>query len=202
MTDCARADALLDLWFGDAPLDPAAARDRNKVWFQATPSFDALLRSRFVDLPNRLRAGEFAHWGDSPRSALARIVALDQIPRNVFRGTPAAFAFDALARKAAVEAVEREFDQALHPIEAVFVYLPFEHAEDEVMQQRSIELFAALRTRSPPALDDLFDSYVDYAERHAKVVAQFGRFPHRNATLGRAETPAESAYLAAGGQRF
>lgn len=202
MTDDVRAHALLDLWFGDALLDPAAARERNKTWFQATPSFDELLRSRFVDLPNRLCAGEFARWRSTPRTALARIVALDQIPRNVFRGTPAAFAFDALAQEAAIEAVERQFDRALRPIEAVFVYLPFEHAENEELQQRSIELFSALRKRSPAALDDLFDSYVDYAQRHANVITQFGRFPHRNATLGRAETAAEAAYLAGGGQRF
>jgi len=202
MTDDARAHALLDLWFGDAPPDPATARERSKIWFQATPSFDELLRSRFVDLPNRLCAGEFAHWRNSPRTALARIVALDQIPRNVFRGTSAAFAFDALAQEAAIEAVERQFDRALHPIEAVFVYLPFEHAEHEELQQRSIALFSALRKRSPAALDDLFDSYVDYAQRHANVITQFGRFPHRNATLGRAETAAEAAYLAGGGQRF
>ncbi len=202
MTEHARADALLDFWFGHAALEPSAARERNKTWFQAPPSFDALLRSRYVDLPYRLSAGEFPDWGSAPRTALARIVALDQVPRNVFRGTPAAFAFDLLAQEAAIAAVEQEFDRALHPIEAVFVYLPFEHAEDRDLQQRSIELFAGLRSRSPAALDDLFDSYVDYAHRHAKVIAQFGRFPHRNTTLRRAETPAEAAYLAGGGQRF
>jgi uncharacterized protein (DUF924 family) len=202
MTDDVRARALLDLWFGDATLDTAAARERNRTWFRATPAFDASLRSRFGDLPDRLRAGEFEHWRNQPRAALARILALDQIPRNVFRGRSAAYAFDGLAQAAALEAVARGFDRTLHPIEAVFVYLPFEHAEDEALQRRSVAAFGELRARSPTGVDDLFDGYLDYAQRHARVIAQFGRFPHRNATLGRTPTAAETAYLEGGGDRF
>lgn len=202
MTDDVRAQALIDFWFGDASSAPAAARERNKIWFQATASFDDVLRSRYGDLPSRLQAGEFTNWGSTPRTGLARILAFDQIPRNIFRGTPAAFAFDALARRAALEFIERGEDQALHPIEAVFVYLPFEHAEDEALQRRSVDLFRALLARAPADLSDLFESYLDYAERHRKVIVEFGRFPHRNATIGRPATPAEIAYLEGGGQRF
>lgn len=202
MTDDIRAQGLLDLWFGDATSDPAATRERSKTWFQATASFDEVLRSRFGDLPSRLRSGEFSGWRSTPRAALARILAFDQIPRNVFRGTPSAFAFDALAQDAALEFIARGDDQAIDPIEAAFVYLPFEHAEDEALQRRSVELFGSLLTRSPAGLTDLFQSYLDYAQRHWKVIAEFGRFPHRNATLGRASTPAETAYLEGGGQRF
>lgn len=202
MTYEPRAEALLELWFGDAARDPDTARERNKTWFQASAPFDELLRSQFGDLPARLRSGEFAHWRNDPRTALARILALDQIPRNVFRGLPAAFAFDALAQEAAIEAVGRGYDHVLHPLEAVFVYLPFEHAENMDLQRQSVERFRQLRERSPAALADLFDSYLDYAQRHANVVAQFGRFPHRNATVGRPATAAEDAYLEGGGQRF
>lgn len=202
MTEEVRAEAMLDVWFGDAASDPAAAREKNKTWFQATPAFDDLLRSRYGDLPSRLRAGEFSDWGSKPRTGLARILALDQIPRNIFRGTPAAFAFDGAAQHAAIEFVDRGDDQALHPIEAVFAYLPFEHAEDEALQHRSVDLFRKLLARAPKDLRDLFDSYLDYAQRHLEVIAEFGRFPHRNATIGRTATPAETAYLEAGGQRF
>jgi uncharacterized protein (DUF924 family) len=197
-----RAEALLERWFGHATDDPVAAREHNKTWFLANPAFDDLLRAQFGDLPARLRSGEYSHWRSDPRTALARILALDQIPRNVFRGSPAAFAFDALAQEAAIEAVACGFDHILHPLEAVFVYLPFEHAENMDLQRRSVEHFSALRARSPTMLADLFDSYLDYARRHATVVAQFGRFPHRNAIVGRAATAAEDAYLAGGGQRF
>jgi len=202
MTDDARAEALLELWFGAATADPAAARKMNKTWFHATATFDDLLRSRFGDLPARLRAGEFPGWRDTPRTGLARILAFDQIPRNIFRGTPNAFAFDALAREAAIELVERGDDRALHPLHAVFAYLPYEHAEDAGLQRRSVELFYRLRARAPADLADLFDSYLDYAQRHLRVIEQFGRFPHRNATTGREPTPEETAYLDGDGQRF
>lgn len=198
-----RAHGLLDAWFGPSPLDDAAqAGMRNKRWFQAEATFDELLRRRYGDLPGRIRAGEFAAWREAPRTALAGVIALDQIPRNIHRNTPLAFAYDQLALAAAADAIDRGHDLALHPLEAVFVYLPFEHAEDIGMQNRSVELFTRLRERAPAALGAIFDGYLDYAQRHADVVARFGRFPHRNAPLGRQATAAEEAYLAGGGQRF
>lgn len=199
----ARAEALLHTWFGEAPLDDAAAADaRNRRWFQAQPEFDALLLKRYGDLPARCRAGEFAGWRDDARGMLARVVALDQLPRNVHRGTPFAFAYDTLALASATQALDLGHDQALHPLQAVFLYLPFEHAEDPGAQARCVELFTRLRARAPASLATHFDGYLDYARRHAEVIERFGRFPHRNAILGRPATPAEDAYLAAGGQRF
>lgn len=196
------AEALLDTWFGSALDGPAQADARSKLWFRATAEFDAGLRDRFGTLPDRIRAGEFDAWKLAPRTALACVIALDQIPRNVHRGTAAAFAADAEALACAIEAVERKHDLAVHPLQAVFMYLPFEHAEDAAMQARSIELFAKLRVRAPGDLAHLFDGYLDYAHRHAEVIAKFGRFPHRNEILGRQPTPAETAYLLGGGQRF
>lgn len=196
------ADQLLDTWFGSALDGPHEAQARNAVWFRATPAFDAELRTRFGTLPDRLRAGEFGDWRAAPHTTLARVIALDQIPRNIHRGTPAAFAYDGAALDAALDALARGHDLVVHPLHAVFLYLPFEHAEDASMQARSIACFTALRARAPDGLAPLFDSYLDYAHRHAEVIARFGRFPHRNDVLGRESTPQEDAYLRAGGQRF
>ena len=196
------ADDILECWFGDAAHDASAAKARSKLWFGRDARFDALLAERFGDLPRRVRQGEFDAWMQAPRTALARIIALDQFPRNIFRASPEAYAFDHAALSAAIDAVAQHHDDALRPLEAVFMYLPFEHAEDASMQARAVQLFESLQTRAPRELAQLFAGFTDYAHRHAAVVAQFGRFPHRNETLGRASTPEEDAYLAAGGQRF
>jgi len=196
------ADDILECWFGDAAHDARAAQARNKLWFGRNAQFDALLAQRFGDLPRRMQQGEFDAWMLAPRTALARIIALDQFPRNLFRNRPEAFAFDQAALAAAIDAVQQQHDEALAPIQAVFIYMPFEHAEDPVMQVRAIQLMASLETRAPRELAQLFASFTDYAHRHAAVIAQFGRFPHRNEALGRASTPQESEYLAGGGQRF
>lgn len=201
MTD-ALAESLLATWFGAALDAPAQAEARNQLWFRATPEFDARLRDRYASLPDRIRAGEFEAWKLAPRTALACVIALDQIPRNIHRGTAAAFAYDTEALASALDAVARGYDLAVQPLQAVFLYLPFEHAEDAAMQSRSIDLFTSLRTRAPAQLAHLFDGYLDYAQRHAEVIARFGRFPHRNEILGRRPTPAEDAYLLGGGQRF
>lgn len=196
------ATSLLDTWFADALEGPREATARNKVWFQADPQFDAMLRERYGDLPERILAGEFDDWKLAPRSALARILALDQIPRNIHRGTARAFAFDAQAREAAAEAVERGHDLALHPLESIFVYLPFEHAEDAATQARSVACFGELLARAPANQIGIFEGCLDYAHRHAEVIRRFGRFPHRNEMLGRPCTAEEAAYLRDGGQRF
>jgi uncharacterized protein (DUF924 family) len=198
----ASPDEILQCWFGAALHNAEAARARAKLWFGCSAEFDALLSQRFGDLPHRLLGGEFHEWARTPRSALARIIALDQFPRNLFRKDPQAFAFDAAAVAAALGAVESGYDTALHPLEAVFVYLPFEHAEDLGMQARAVKSFETLQTRAPQGLEALFASFTQYAHRHQRVIAEFGRFPHRNKVLGREPTPAEQAYLRAGGERF
>lgn len=196
------AETLLDAWFGSALDSPERAEARSRLWFRATEQFDAELRDRFGTLPERIRAGEFEAWTLAPRTALARVIALDQIPRNIHRGTVSAFDCDAAALASAIDATARGHDLAVHPLQAVFMYLPFEHAEDAAMQARSVDLFRGLRERAPAGLVGLFDSYLDYAQRHAAVIEQFGRFPHRNEILGRQPTPEEESYLRGGGQRF
>jgi steroid delta-isomerase-like uncharacterized protein len=195
-------EALLAFWFGADLESPAAVGERMRFWFGGEPGVDRELRARFVDWPDRAARGELDAWAAAPRSALARVITLDQLPRNLFRGSARAFAYDALALEAAEAAVAAGFDGALHPIEAGFLYLPFEHAERLEAQQRSVALLEALEARGAPALRSVFAEWADYARRHRAVIERFGRFPHRNAVLGRLPTAAERAWLAAGGESF
>lgn len=193
------ANEILRFWFGDALAGSEEAIARSKIWFNADAQFDAELTRRFGACPERARLGDFDHWAREPESALARILVLDQFPRNVFRGTARAFAYDAAAAAAAVAAVDAGFDARLHPLMAAFMYLPFEHAEDAALQARSVAAFEALERRAPPGLEGLFAGFTDYARRHRRIIERFGRFPHRNPALGRETTPEEQSFLDAGG---
>ena len=185
-----KARAVLDFWFG--PGD-----DARPEWFRKDPTFDALIGQRFGDLIDAALAGGLDGWATSPRAALARIVVLDQFTRNVYRDTPRAFAGDALALAAARALVAHGWDRELPPRWRGFAYLPFEHAEDLAAQQDSLRLFGALAAEHP-ALADL----LEWARKHADVIARFGRYPHRNAALGRPDRAAEPAFLAEPGSRF
>lgn len=191
-------ERLLAFWFADAATDDDTAARRIETWFGASAAFDGACHGSFADWPDRALRGDFDAWRATPRGALALVLALDQLPRNLFRGTARAFAYDEAARTVASAAVERGFDRAVAPIEASFLYLPFEHAEDAALQERSVALFEALHTRAPASLAAAFASFTDYARRHRDVIARFGRFPHRNAAVGRASTAAEVAWLADG----
>jgi uncharacterized protein (DUF924 family) len=189
-------DAVLDFWFLP-PSDPAHGTTRT-VWFKKDAAFDATIGERFGDLVEHAVAGGLKDWDASgPRGVLARILVLDQFTRNTGRDTPAAFAGDALALAAARELVDSGAHLALAPNERWFAYMPFEHAEDAQMQETSVQLFTALAEAHPG-----FEGVLDYAHRHRGVIARFGRFPHRNAILGRASTPEEEAYLAQPGSGF
>lgn len=186
MTDTdALADDLLAFWFGADPftVDPES-RD---VWFKSDPAFDAVIAERFAGHAARAAAGEYDALMDSARGCLALALLLDQFPRNLHRGTPRAFASDAKARAVARHALARGFDRALPPVARIFLYLPFEHSEDIADQNLSVELFEPL--------DDGTTNWLEYAHRHRDIVARFGRFPHRNAALGRDSTPEEEAFL-------
>jgi uncharacterized protein (DUF924 family) len=184
------AASVLQFWFGadDAP---------REVWFRKDAAFDDEIRSRFGALVERALAGAIDDWAAERDGALARIVVLDQFTRNIFRDTPRAFAGDAQALAGARAMVARGDDLALPPLRRVFVYLPFEHAEDRAMQRESLRLFAALLRED--ASTATFD---DYARRHAEVIERFGRFPHRNAVLGRISTADEAAFLLQPGSGF
>jgi uncharacterized protein (DUF924 family) len=190
MTATPLSDAVLDFWFGPVP---HAIRD---VWFRKDAAFDAAIRARFGAAVESALAGEPGTDTETPRGALAAVVLLDQFTRNIFRDTPRAFAGDAQALSLARAVVDRGADRDLDPFERWFLYLPFEHAEDAAMQERSLALFGALKRDSGLAAP------LEWAEKHAAVIRRFGRYPHRNAILGRATTPEEAAFLAEPGSRF
>lgn len=185
-----RADDLLAVWFADGP---DAIR---KLWFRKDDAFDATLRERFGDLLAPAREGALDAWAVSPRGALALALLLDQLPRNLHRGDAAAFASDPAALRLARRAVlERRLDLRLTATERVFLYLPFEHSEALADQHLCVALCeGALRDHPAHAAPG---STIEYAWRHRAVVARFGRFPHRNAVLGRDTTPEEAAFLGA-----
>ena len=170
---------ILEFWFG---------QDR-KAWFEKRTAFDEEIRSRFLVLYETALAGGLAAWRDAPRSCLALVILLDQFPRNMFRGTARAFAADPLALDAARAIVAQGWDKAMTPDERVFAYLPFEHSEALEDQERSLKLFEG-------------NANFEWARKHWEIIRRFGRFPHRNAALGRASTPEEIAFLATPGSGF
>ena len=198
----ALADEILAFWFGESLQDSPAQRESTRRWFQYDANFDAEILRRFGHLPEQAAAGNLDAWMEAAESALARLIVLDQFPRNLYRHDSRAFAFDKLAAAGSEAAIERGFDARLHPLQAVFMYLPFEHAEDLVKQDRAVALFEALRGRAPAGAEPEFARFLDYARKHREVIARFGRFPHRNELLGRATSTEEQQYLDQGGERF
>jgi uncharacterized protein (DUF924 family) len=195
-------DAILSFWFGDSDDPFTAPADRLTLWFTKRPETDAAIRDLFEPSLQAAAAGRLDGWRQSPSGWLALIVLLDQFPRNIYRDTPRAFAFDELAQRLALNALHAGVDKLLRPIERVFAYLPLEHAEDLDLQRRCVACFEALRAEAPPQHASLYDSYLDYARRHLVVIERFGRFPHRNAALSRDSTPEEAAFLQTPGSSF
>lgn len=188
----ATAAEVLAFWFGEPSATVARAE-----WFRKDAAFDAQIRDRFGDTVEAALQGGLRAWDATPAGALARIVVLDQFTRNAFRDTPRALAGDALAHGAAAALADRGADRQLPPLQRWFAYLPFEHAEDLAAQQRALQLFAQLAADTPA----LADAWA-WAKKHHAVIARFGRFPHRNAILGRASTAEEIEFLRQPGSRF
>ncbi|OXC73314.1 DUF924 family protein [Caballeronia sordidicola] len=187
----ARAQAVLDVWFG-AP-DSAEFGHPRKAWFKKDASFDAMLHERFGALIEEALEGRLASWSATPLGALALIVLLDQFTRNCFRSTSRAFAGDAEALKRARSLVDSRDELALPTIHhRVFAYMPFEHDETLASQREAVRLLQALFDETG---DEDVEDFLQYARRHAEVIERFGRFPHRNVTLGRETTAAEHAWL-------
>lgn len=188
------ATELLDFWFGQ-PGDPEFNRPR-KIWFRKDPNFDRTIGNRWSNVAARAATGHLDAWMERVEGCLALTLALDQLPRNLYRNTPQAFASDAKARQVAARAIDRGFDRDLVPVRRWFFYLPFEHSENLADQARSLQLFQQLRQDPDSA------SSIDYAQRHYAIIRRFGRFPHRNAILGRNSTPEELDFLQERGSSF
>ena len=192
------AQQVLDFWFGTAD-DPAHLQQRPQ-WFRKDPGFDAAIVQRFGRLIEQALAGGIDDWAAVPLAALpalARVIVLDQFTRNTYRGSARAFAGDAMALQTARALVASGLDRELTGVQRMFVYLPFEHAEDRSHQRTSLQLFEQLG-RDVPALAGLRE----WAQRHHDIVERFGRFPHRNAALGRASSSDELEFLQQPGSGF
>jgi uncharacterized protein (DUF924 family) len=192
MHDQPRSADVLLFWFGDA----SERGKPQRRWFEKDATFDREVRERFLPLYEHAASGRMSHLKENPFDCLALIIVLDQFPRNMFRGTRRAFATDALALEAARHAVDRGFDRDMRAVERMFAYLPFEHSESLADQQRACELTQAL-----DAFEESKDAY-RYAVLHRDIIRRFGRFPHRNAILGRASTAQEAEFLKGPGSSF
>ncbi len=193
---------LLATWFGGANRDPIAASTRLSTWFEPEPSFDEQLRSAFAAEVEAAARGERAHWAATPHGALALVILLDQIPRNIHRSSPRAFAHDAHAQEICLATLGSEIDSALHAVERAFLLMPLQHAEDDELQARSVSEYERLVAGTPEPWRETVERFLAHAREHDEIIARFGRFPHRNAILGRDSTPDELEFLAAGGPRY
>lgn len=195
-------EQVLDFWFGACGADGALDPTRQKMWFGDGRKYDAEIRERFGALHQRACRGECAGWTETPSGRLALIIVLDQFSRHVHRGAALSFAQDPAAQRLALNGVNDRVDRDLIPAQRSFFYLPFEHAEDAELQRLSVRCFEGLARAVAPAHQQDYDSFLDYAQRHLEIIKRFGRFPHRNAILGRASTPEEIEFLKQPGSSF
>jgi uncharacterized protein (DUF924 family) len=195
-------EAVLHFWFGELDARGCADSAHSARWWKKDEAFDAEIGRRFGALHAAIAGGEREAWRNSDRGCLAYVIALDQFSRNMFRGTARTFAYDDQALAASLAAIDRGVDGRLAFDERPFLYMPLIHSENLTAQERCIALFTALRDEAPGEAAGRAAGMVDYARRHRDIVARFGRFPHRNAALGRASTPEEAEFLKQPGSSF
>ncbi|AIS15458.1 transmembrane protein [Pseudomonas chlororaphis subsp. aurantiaca] len=193
---------LLDWWFGSAEKPADIVAEKGKLWFGKRDSQDLEARERFGDLVEQALAGGLTEWAQRPQGWLALVLLLDQLPRMLYRETPKSFAGDLRAQALVAQGIAADFDRQLPAMQRSFIYLVFEHCENLAVQNEAISRFVALHDEQPPEDRPVFADQLDYAERHQKIIARFGRFPHRNRILGRESTPEELAFLREPGSSF
>ena len=194
------ARSVREFWFGKLPLSPEALSERMEFWFgeeapQLAGDRDVQIRTRFGELFERAASGQLAHWADSPRRRLSLIILLDQFPRNMFRGSARAFAYDEKALALTLSGMQSGADAALDAVERIFFYMPLQHAESPEVQDESVAAYRRLLAEAPAELRASFAGVLEYAENHRSIIDRFRRFPHRNRLLGRESTPAEEGWL-------
>lgn len=184
---------------GELRSQAVALKRRIAVWFDSSPQIvsqqDEMIRTRFQELLERATRGELDGWADSPRRRLSLIILLDQFPRQMYRGTAQAFAYDPAALALTLSGMQSAADGALNLVERIFFYMPLQHAEATEVQDESVSAFRRLVAESPVELRSTFEQSLESAQQHREIIRQFGRFPHRNAILGREDTPEEASYL-------
>ena len=198
---------ILDYWFEG--VNDQTKIDKKRMpflkWFSGGTRIDAEIRSRFEGVYLKALEGGLKSWEETPRGTLALIVLLDQFPRNIYRNSPRMFESDSLALALTLHAIEKKSDTQLLLIERVFLYMPFQHAEDPAMQEKSLGCFERLVEESKkinPANTSYYAYTLDYARRHHAIIEEFGRFPHRNVLLKRPSTAAEQEFFLKKGSSF
>ena len=189
-------------WFEDACLSPESLAAHQARWFAPSGQLDRDIEQRFGALPDAAKSGTLPYRPDDPHDLLTIILILDQFPRQIYRNTPQAFAYDQQARAVSGAMIEKSLFQVLTPVEQVFVFLPFEHSEMLSDQSLSVQLYETLLQQAPHPYHLFLENALDYARRHHSIIEHFGRFPHRNAALGRESTKEEKSFLTAGGDTF
>jgi uncharacterized protein (DUF924 family) len=194
--DVSRIDKILSFWFKEQALSAPQIDRRMDIWFGENPDFDDEIEAEFSDDIARASKGKLDHWADDPHGRLALIILIDQFRRNIYRNTEKAFSKDQLALKLCVEGAMAKKDKGLTPIQKVFFYMPLQHAESRKVQAKSVDLYNRLAESVSPTYRETFLTVAQFAELHKDIIDQFGRFPHRNALLGRKNTQEEDEYLA------
>ena len=193
---------IIHFWFGDAVGAAAIGEAQAKLWWGKDDRTDREIAERFADVVDQAAAGKLTDWASTPQGMLALVLCTDQFPRNIYRNTPQSFAYDAHARQFAEQCIARGLMQQLAPIHQVFIYLPYEHSEALADQQHSVTGYYTLAANAAADEKKLFDNYLKFAQQHYDIIARFGRFPHRNAILGRESTEMEKKFLTEPGSSF
>jgi uncharacterized protein (DUF924 family) len=194
----ATPEAVLHFWFGDGLTRDWPSDDRNPLWFGGGPALDARITERFGPSVAQALAGGLTDWEGPLDHRLALVLLLDQFSRNVHRGQAAAFAGDGRAQRLVLQTLALADAESLPTVGRVFLYMPLMHAESVALQHECVSRFQALAQHSPPELAQRLQGNLQAARQHLEIIERFGRFPHRNAVLGRTSTPAEAAFLTDG----
>ena len=190
-----RINEILTYWFGELRNAETYPEEKSKIWFNGGAAVDSYIRKNFEGDLLKASQGKLDPWKETPRGTLALITLLDQFPRNIYRETSKAFAFDKKALGWCLWGMEKSYDNKLFPIERAFFYLPLEHSEDLEIQKKSVAAFTKLVEDSPSSVKFAMDVALDYAQKHFDLIQKFGRFPHRNEILGRSSTSEELEFL-------
>lgn len=203
MTEKVSPDDVLAYWIGETRESADALEAYNKLWFQKSFETDREIAERFVSILADLASGLASDWAkQGARPRLAAIIVLDQFSRNIFRGHKFSFTHDPLARNLMKTGLALGEDRKLSETERVFFYLPAEHSEERIDQKLSLRLYRQLVSEARPPFKDFCETVHDYAEKHAEVIDEYGRFPHRNSVLRRRSSAQEAAYLNQPGAGF
>jgi len=197
-----RIEAILAFWFKEQQLTAPQIDGRMDVWFGEDPVFDEEVAQKFADDVENASEGRLEHWAQEPQGRLALILLLDQFRRNIYRNQAEAFALDKAALKLCVEGAMEKKDKGLTPIQRAFFYMPLQHSESRKVQKKSVEIYSRLSEAVSATYRETFETIAQFAQLHADIVEQYGRFPHRNTILKRQNSPEEDEYLAGDAPSF